>query len=468
MRTARVFSRVLALASPFVMALTIAVLLAVAARTAPAPGPALVLDIKGAIGPATTEYIRNGLAAAEAKGSPIAILRMDTPGGLDSATRDIVSDILASRTPVAVFVAPAGARAASAGTYILYASQLAAMAPGTHLGAATPVQLGGGPMPLPGDGAQPKEKEAQGAQRPDANMAKAVNDASAYLASLAALNGRNAEFAERAVRDAATLTAEQALAQGVIELRVEDVPGLLAKAHGRQVRLGGRQLALNLAGARIEAYPAGWRIQALAAITNPNIAYLLLIIGFYGLLFEFMSPGGVGPGVFGAIALLVGFFGLNLLPVNYAGLALLALGLGLMALEVATPTVGVLGFAGAIAFGLGSLFLFKGPVPELRVAPGVVLIAAALSLAYFALALRAVVRVRRAAVATGAATLLDAFGRVRSWAGERGVVEVCGEEWQAQARSQLVAGQAVRVVGRTDLTLTVEPADSTNPSSEEA
>jgi membrane-bound serine protease (ClpP class) len=419
--------------------------------------PALVLEIDGAIGPATTEYVRNGLTAAEARRAPLMILRMDTPGGLDASTREIISEILASRIPVAVFVAPAGARAASAGTYILYASHLAAMAPGTHLGAATPVQLGGS-APLPGGGDAAKKDNAPGTPPQDAMNAKVVNDAAAYIASLAGLRGRNAAWAERAVREAATLTSDQALTQNVIELRPTDVSNLLAQANGRKVRLAGREITLDLSGVRAEPFPPGWRIQALAVITNPNIAYLLLLVGIYGLIFEFMSPGGVGPGVFGAVALLVALFALNLLPVNYAGLALLALGIALMTAEAATPSIGVLGVGGTIAFALGSLFLFKGPLPEFRLSPGVVIAAAGLSLAYFTLALGAVARTRRIVAVIGPATLRREDGRVVSWEGDRGLVQAHGEVWQARAQAPLVPGQRVRLVDRHGLVLTVDPA----------
>jgi membrane-bound serine protease (ClpP class) len=420
----------------------------------------IVLDIDGAIGPATTEYVRNGLKAAAARGAPLVVLRMDTPGGLDSATRDIIGEILASPVPVATLVAPAGARAASAGTYILYASQLAAMAPGTHLGAATPVMIGGAPSPLPGGAPTPddKEKPTGGANPPgDAMSAKVVNDAAAYIAALAALQGRNAEWAERAVREAATLTAEQAHAQRVIELVAGDVPALLAQADGRTVQLGGKPRVLQTAGAGFEELDAGWRIRLLGAITNPNIAYILLLVGLYGLIFEFMSPGAVAPGIIGAVALLTGLFALDMLPVNYAGLALILLGVGLMTAEAFNPSVGAFGVGGVVAFALGSLLLFNGPVPAFRLSPGVVLAAAALSLAYFVLALGTSLRSRRRAVAIGPSTLLGAAGRVVSWSGEHGLVRLQGEDWQARAPTPLAPGQLVRVAGRDGLALIVEP-----------
>lgn len=440
---------------------------AAAQRARPA-APVIVLQVDGAVGPATTEYVRGGLLDAKARGSPLVVLVMDTPGGLDSSTRDIIGDILASEVPVATFVSPAGARAASAGTYILYASHLAAMAPGTHLGAATPVAMGGPGSPLPGpkpdDEAKPEGNAAPPAAQPDAMTAKVTNDAAAYLASLAALQGRNAEWAERAVREAATLTSDQAKAHGVIEIIAPDLQSLLAQADGRIVKLSGQPRRLETAGRPIVDSQPSWRVRALGLITNPNIAYLLLLIGLYGLMFEFMSPGMVAPGVIGAIALVTALFALNLLPVNYAGLLLLLIGLGLMAAEAMNPSVGAFGIGGVVAFALGSLMTFKGPIPEYRLSGGVVLAAVALSLAYFALAIGSAWRARRGAPAIGPDTLIRAPGRVVAWSGGAGLVRVQGEDWQARAAAPLAPGLGVRVVRREGLALFVEPDEAAEPS----
>lgn len=451
--------RILVLAWSLAIALLLASPVVSQAGRMRAARPVIVLDVDGGIGPATTEYLRGGLRTATARGSPLVVLRMDTPGGLDSATHDIISEILASPVPVATYVAPAGARAASAGTYILYASHLAAMAPGTHLGAATPVMIGGAPTPMPGGAPAPPDKEkAAGAKPPvDAMSNKVVNDAAAYMAALAALQRRNPEWAERAVREAATLTAEQALAQGVIEVVAGDLPSMLAQAEGRTVRLAGQPHLLRTVGAPVEILEPGWRIRLLGVITNPNIAYILLLVGVYGLIFEFMSPGAVAPGIVGAVALLTALFALDLLPVNFAGLALILLGVGLMTAEAFNPSVGAFGIGGIVAFAIGSLLLFKGPAPEFRLSPGVVIAAVALSLAYFVLALGTALRSRRRVVAIGPSTLLGAPGRVVSWSGERGLVRLQGEDWQARAPRSLAPGQRVRVSGRDGLALIVEP-----------
>lgn len=428
-----------------------------------AAAPVIVLQVDGAIGPATTEYLRDGLLRAKELGSPLVVLVMDTPGGLDSSTRDIIGDILASDVPVATFVSPAGARAASAGTYILYASHLAAMAPGTHLGAATPVALGGPATPLPGAAPDDKAKKEAATPPTDAMSAKVTNDAAAYIASLAALQGRNAEFAERAVREAATLTSGQAKASGVIELIAADLQDLLAQADGRTVQVNGQPRRLDTAGRAIVDMQPSWRARALGVITNPNIAYLLFLLGLYGLMFELMSPGMVAPGIIGAIALVTALFALNLLPVNWAGVLLLLIGLGLMTAEALNPSVGAFGVGGVVAFALGSLMTFKGPIPEYQLSSGVVLAAVALSLAYFALALGVAVRARRGALAIGPDTLIRAPGKVVSWSGGAGLVRVQGEDWQARAAAPLAPGLGVRVVRRDGLALFVEPDQTSGP-----
>lgn len=414
---------------------------------APAPH-AVLLDVQGPIGPAVTNYLRQGFDAAEERGAELIILRMDTPGGLSSATRDIVQDILASPVPVAGYVAPGGARAASAGTYILYASHLAAMAPGTNLGAATPVRLGGsGPS------------GAEGSEETDPSEAKAVNDAVAYIRGLAELRGRNADWAEQAVREAASLPAREALSEQVIDMVVVDVQDLLARADGRSVEIGGERLGLDTAGLEVFHIEPDWRTRLLALITNPNIAYILMLIGIYGIIFELMSPGTIFPGLVGAIALMTALFALNLLPINYVGAGLILLGIALMTTEAFLPSFGALGIGGAVAFSVGSLFMFE-EVPGFELSLPVIVTATALSATLLMIVIASVVRAHRRKVVTGEQEMIGALGEVLAWAGESGQVRVHSERWQARSSRPLKAGEQVRVIARDKLTLVVEPAAS--------
>ncbi len=420
---------------------------------------ALVLEIQGAIGPATSEYLRQASEVAAERGAALIVLRMDTPGGLASSMHDIIRDILASPVPVVTYVAPSGARAASAGTYILYASQLAAMAPGTNVGAATPVQIGGG-SPFGGspdkDGKEDEGKNGEAQPSADASERKAVNDAVAYIRSLAELHGRNADWAEQAVREAASLPASAALKQGVIEIIASDLPDLLIQADGRSVRLGNSTVTLHTRGLDTVSMQPDWRVRLLGVISDPNIAYILLLIGLYGIIFEFISPGMVAPGVIGAIALTVALFALNLLPLNYAGIGLLFIGIALMVAEAFAPSFGALGIGGVIAFALGSLFMFdKAPGFELSLP--VVLTASAASAVLLAVILSVAIRAHRQKVVSGEAAMIGSAGQVLTWSGTDGEVHVHGEHWRARSAGRLRPGQRVRVIGRDGLTLTVEP-----------
>jgi membrane-bound serine protease (ClpP class) len=447
----------------FLAALLAALTLALMPRVACAEngeGSAVVLTIDGAIGPASAEYVHDGLAEARRRQAKAIVLAMDTPGGLSSSMRAIIADMLASPIPVLVYVSPAGARAASAGTYILYASQFAAMAPSTHLGAATPVQLGGG---LFGGGGQEKKNEKSATAPSTPEEAKVLNDAVAYIRSLAQLRGRNAEWAEKAVREAATLTAREALDKHVINAIANDVPDLLRQAEGHRVKVGQQDVTLKTRGLSAVSIAPDWRSQILAVITNPNIAYLLLLAGIYGIMFEFFSPGAYFPGVLGGIALLVGLYAMNLLPINYAGIGLLLLGVGMMAAEAFAPS-GVLALGGIAAFVLGSLFLFRGEAPGFALSWPVIAAAAVVSAGFLVIALAAVVRAHRRRVTIGDSALIGSEGQVLRWENGEGEVHVHGERWHARAAAPLSPGQQVRVVERRNLTLLIEPATSTTKS----
>lgn len=420
-----------------------------------------LLDLKGPVGPATSDYIHRGIEKAQAQRATLIMLRIDTPGGLDSSMREIVKDLLKSPLPVVSFVAPSGARAASAGTYIMYASHVAAMAPGTNLGAATPVQIGGGlPVPkAPGTKKDEKGEEKKADEKkPTPTLSdKAVNDAVAYIRSLAQMRGRNAEWAEKAVREAASLPAEEALREGVIDIVAGDIDDLLAKLNGREVVVLGKTSRLQTSGLKMEALAPDWRTQLLAIITNPNIAYILMLIGIYGLILEFYSPGVLVPGVIGAICLLVALYSFQLLPINYAGFALILLGLALMIAEAFAPSFGILGIGGVIAFIIGSIMLLETDVPGFGISWTLIGSIAAVSAGFFILVMTMLVRARRQPVVSGPEEMVGSSGEVIDWKGHAGTVRVHGEVWKARAARALDSGRQIRVEKIDGLTLVVQP-----------
>jgi membrane-bound serine protease (ClpP class) len=422
---------------------------------------ATVLEITGAIGPATSRYITKGLETARLNGSRIVVLQIDTPGGLDTAMRDIIRGILASPIPVVSYVSPSGARAASAGTYILYASHIAAMAPATNLGAATPVSIGGG-NDHP-DGAKPPSKPSDSKDQPaeqppeSALERKVVNDAVAYIRGLAELRGRNAEWAEQAVRGAASLSASQALKENVVDVVANDIPNLLNQIDGREVRIGNNQVKLATHDLSIASVKPDWRVELLSVITNPTIAYGLLLIGIYGLLFEGYNPGAVFPGVVGAVSLLVALFAFQILSVNYAGLALVVVGVGMIVAEFFFPTFGSLGLGGLIAFVVGSLILFDTDIPGMNIGlPVIAALATVGGLVIVAMTWVASRSLRRPVV-TGVQTMVGANAEALDTFTGKGKIRYGGEIWNALSSSGVRAGQIVRITRVDGLTVWVEP-----------
>ncbi|MCW8872324.1 MAG: nodulation protein NfeD [Xanthomonadales bacterium] len=457
----------------------------------PAERLALVLDVEGPIGPATRDFVSRSLKKAAERDAALVIIRMDTPGGLDASTRDIIKDILNSSVPVATWVGPAGARAASAGTYILYASHIAAMSPATNVGAATPVAIIGG---TPGqdkdtpDGkgkkkhegaaeeaedaeqledAEEAEDAAPAAAAGDAMMKKAVNDSVAYIRGLAEKRGRNADWAERAVREADSITSEKALELGVIDLIAANIADLLEQADGRIVEVNDRDVTLDTSGLVTERLEPDWRSELLAVITSPTIAYMLLLIGVYGLILEGYNPGAILPGVVGAISLLLALYAFQMLPVNYAGLGLIILGIILMIAEVMSPSFGALGFGGIIAMVVGSIILMDTDVPGYTVSRSLIgSIAVAGSLGMMAIVWIAV-RARQRPVVSGREELVGAAGvAVEDFAGA-GHVYVHSERWNAFAEVPVRENQAVVVTGLDGLTLKVRPVTAESQEQED-
>lgn len=396
---------------------------------------AVLLQIDGAIGPATVDYFKRGLEFAKKQQAKVIILELNTPGGLAASVRSINQDIIASTIPVITYVAPSGARAASAGTYVMYASHLSAMAPGTNIGSATPINLLDNNKSVSHD--------------------KVLNDSVAYIRSLAELRGKNADWAEKAVRQSANISANEAKGLNVIDIVAPDYQTLLKEADGKEVGINEIVHKVNAKDIQLEKFTPGWRYDFLSFLTNPNVAYILLLIAFYGLFFELASPGAILPGVVGLIALLLVLYAFQLMPINYAGLALVMVGIAFMLFEVYVTSFGVIGIGGAVAFIIGSILLFDVNDPNYRLTLRLIGLMGVVTIGFFFILINIAYRSQKKAVVSGREALIGTEGTVLSVKDDEIVVRVLGEIWEAKSEHSLKIGDKIRVAQIEGLTLTV-------------
>lgn len=421
---------------------------------AQSPAPVVVLEVRGAISPASSDFIIRGITHAEEVHAQLLVIELDTPGGLDASMRAIIRRMLTAGVPIAVYVAPEGARAASAGTFILYAAHIAAMTPASNLGAASPVAIGGG---MPGGGGAEDDKKGKAGSQQDTLASKAMNDAAAYLRSLAELRDRDAKFAEDAVRSASSLSAGEALKRGVVEYIAPTLQSLLEQIDGQEVRLhNGATVPLDTKDAAIERVMPDWRTEVLSLLSNPQIAVILMMLGIYGLFFELMSPGAALPGVAGLICLLLGLYGLHLLPVNWAGVALLGFGLIMMIGEVFLPSFGALGIGGLLAFILGGLFMTGPDVPKYYELSIPFLVSIGLASAVLIIGAGTVaLRIRRGRPVSGHETMVGQSGTIVGIEDGMVYAEVRGENWRVLCNEPLQLGDHITVTGTHGLKLRV-------------
>jgi membrane-bound serine protease (ClpP class) len=439
--------------------------------------------VDGAISPVSADYIEGQVEKAQADGFDLVVLQLDTPGGLVTSTRQIVKVILGSRIPIAVYVAPPGARAASAGVFITMAGHVAAMAPGTNIGAAHPVNMGGGNPLVPKeekkdagrstqdaeDNKENKEKgseletqnsepesEAPASNDADVMGQKILNDTVAFARSIAERQGRNADWAEKAVRESVSVTEKEALALNVIDIIAEDMDELLAAMDGMTVTVSGEELVLAVKGATVVERPMGFRHRVLSALSDPNVAYILMMLGIYGLFFELANPGVILPGVLGGIFLILAFFSFHVIPFNYTGFLLILVAVILFILEVKVVSYGMLTIGGIASLFLGSIMLFDSAEPYYKLSISLVVGVTIFTALFFIVGLGIAIRIHRRKPTTGVEGLVGESGVATTALAPEGTIKVHGEIWKGISDGNIEAGSRVRVTAVKGMLLTVE------------